>query len=140
LSCVVVSVSMSRAERARDYEAYVELCSVVQEMDDFVDAIVVEGAHDKEALEALGVTKEIAMYSAGFSYAGFVDYLMSRYRRVTILTDYDRAGKKLNRRLTASLEREGVKVENRYRERIGRILCVRGIRNIESITSLTKRF
>ena len=131
---------MSRAERARDYEAYVELCSVVQEMDDFVDAIVVEGVRDKEALEELGVTKEIAMYSVGFSYAGFVDYLMSRYRRVTILTDYDRAGKKLNRRLTASLEREGVKVENQYRERIGRILCVRGIRDIESITSLTKRF
>ncbi len=140
MSGVVCPVSMNRAERARDYEAYVELCSVVQEMDDFVDAIVVEGVRDKEALEELGVTKEIAMYSVGFSYAGFVDYLMSRYRRVTILTDYDRAGKKLNKRLTASLEREGVKVENRYRDRIGKILCVRGIRNIESITSLTKRF
>ena len=140
MSGVVCLVSMNRAERARDYEAYVELCSVVQEMDDFVDAIVVEGVRDKEALEELGVTKEIAMYSVGFSYAGFVDYLMSRYRRVTILTDYDRAGKKLNKRLTASLEREGVKVENRYRDRIGKILCVRGIRNIESITSLTKRF
>jgi len=131
---------MSRAERARDYEAYIELCDVIREMDDFVDAIVVEGVHDREALEALGVTKEIATYSAGFSYAGFVDYLMNRYRRITILTDYDRAGKRLNRRLTASLERAGVKVENQYRERIGRILCLRGIRDIESITSLTKRF
>jgi len=131
---------MSRAERARDYEAYVELCDVIREMDDFVDAIVVEGVHDREALEALGVTKEIATYSAGFSYAGFVDYLMNRYRRIAILTDYDRAGKRLNRRLTASLERAGVKVENQYRERIGRILCLRGIRDIESITSLTKRF
>jgi len=120
---------MSRAERARDYEAYVELCDVIREMDDFVDAIVVEGVHDREALEALGVTKEIATYSAGFSYAGFVDYLMNRYRRITILTDYDRAGKRLNRRLTASLERAGVKVENQYRERIGRILCLRGIRD-----------
>ena len=131
---------MSRAERARDYEAYIELCDVIREMDDFVDAIVVEGVHDREALEALGVTKEIATYSAGFSYAGFVDYLMNRYRRIAILTDYDRAGKRLNRRLTASLERAGVKVENQYRERIGRILCLRGIRDIESITSLTKRF
>ena len=131
---------MSRAERARDYEAYIELCDVIREMDDFVDAIVVEGVHDREALEALGVTKEIATYSAGFSYAGFVDYLMNRYRRITILTDYDRAGKRLNRRLTVSLERAGVKVENQYRERIGRILCLRGIRDIESITSLTKRF
>lgn len=106
---------MSRAERARDYEAYVELCDVIREMDDFVDAIVVEGVHDREALEALGVTKEIATYSAGFSYAGFVDYLMNRYRRIAILTDYDRAGKRLNRRLTGSLERAGVKVENQYR-------------------------
>ncbi len=131
---------MKRVEREREYEVYAELCSVVEEMDDLVDAIVVEGVHDKEALEELGVTKDIAIYSAGFSCTGFVEYLMKRYRRIVILTDYDREGKKLNKRLTLRLEREGVKVDTRCRERIGRILGIRGIRTIESITSLLRRF
>ncbi len=133
-------ISKSHAERARDYEAYIELCEVVQEMASAVDAIIVEGVHDRDALEELGVTTNIEVYSVGFNYASFVEHLMERYRRVTILTDYDRAGKSLNRRLTARLEREGVKVDRYYRDKIGRILGFRGIRTIEAITSLTRRF
>ncbi len=132
-------ISQNRAKRAKDCEAYIELCEVIHEMDGSVDAIVVEGVHDREALEELGVTTNIEIYSVGYNYTSFVEYLMKRYRRVTILTDYDRAGKKLNRRLTARLEREGVKVERHYRDKIGRILGFRGIRNIESITSLARR-
>ncbi len=132
-------MSQNRAERAKDCEAYIELCEVIQEMDGSVDAIIVEGVHDRDALEELGVTVNIEIYSAGFNYTSFVEYLMNRYRCVTILTDYDSAGKRLNRRLTARLEREGVKVERYYRDRIGKILGFRGIRNIEAIASLTRR-
>jgi len=129
----------NRAMRKADYETYLELESVVQEMDDFVDAVVVEGAHDKEALVEMGITKEIAMYSSGFSYVDFVDYLRSRHKRVAILTDYDRAGKRFNKKLTAGLERAGVKVEKRYREEIGRILGFRGIKCIESMNSFRNK-
>lgn len=129
-----------RAMRMDNYETYMELVSVIQEMDDFVDAVVVEGIHDKEALQEMGVTKEIAMCSSGYSYADFVDYLMSRYKCIAILSDYDRAGKRINKKLTVRLEREGVKIEKRYRDRVGRILGLRGFRDIESMTSLKKRF
>ena len=129
-----------RAMRMGDYETYIELTKVLQEMDDFVDAVVVEGVHDKEALQEMGVTKEIAMCSSGYSYAEFVDYLMSRYKRITILTDYDRAGKSINKKLTVRLEREGIKIEKRYRDKIGKILGLRGYRDIESMNSLKKRF
>jgi len=129
----------NRAMRKEDYETYQELESVVQEMDDFVDAVVVEGARDKEVLKEMGITKEIAMYCSGFSYAGFVDYLGSRYKRVAILTDYDRAGKRFNKKLSAGLEREGVKVERMYREKIGRILGLRGMKCIESINSFRNK-
>ncbi len=125
----------NRAMRKEDYETYLELESVVQEMNDFVDAVIVEGAHDKEALKEMGITKEIAMYSSGYSCVDFVDYLRCRHKKVAILTDYDRAGKKFNKKLLARLEREGVKVEKRYREEIGRILGLRGIRCIESMNS-----
>jgi len=129
----------NKAMRKEDYEAYLELESVVQEMDDFVDAVVVEGAHDKEALKGIGITKEIVTYSSGFSYADFVDYLRSRHRKVAILTDYDRAGKRFNKKLSARLECEGVKVEKQYREEIGRILGFRGMKSIESINSFRNK-
>lgn len=125
--------------RKEDYETYLELKSVVQEIDDSVDAVVVEGAHDKAALVEMGITKEIAMYSSGFSYVDLVDYLRSRYKRVAILTDYDRAGKRFNKKLTAGLECEGVKVEKRYREKIGKILGIRGMKSIESINSFRNK-
>jgi 5S rRNA maturation endonuclease (ribonuclease M5) len=125
--------------RKEDYETYLELESVVQEMDDSVDAVVVEGTHDKAALVEMGITKEIAMYSSGFSYVNLVDYLRSRHKRVAILTDYDRAGKKFNKKLTARLECEGVKVERMYREEIGRILGIRGMKSIESINSFRNK-
>jgi len=134
---------MNRAQvamRMDDYETYIELTKVIEEMDVFVDAVVVEGIHDKEALQEMGVTKEIAMYSLGYSYARFVDYVMSRYKRIAILTDYDRAGKSINKKLTVRLEHEGVKIEDRYRDRIGRILGLRGFRDIESMSGLKKRF
>lgn len=128
----------NRALQKLDFETYMELESVIREMDDFVDAIVVEGVRDKAALEGLGVTKEIVT-CASKPDTWFIDYLHSRHKRVTILTDYDKAGKKFNKKLTARLEHAGIKVENQYRGRIGRILGLRGMRDIESVNSLKKR-
>jgi 5S rRNA maturation endonuclease (ribonuclease M5) len=127
-----------RPQYTLDCETYTELERVIEELDDSVDAVIVEGVRDKTALEELGITKEIVMCSS-WPDTEFVDYLSSRYRRVTILTDYDRAGKSVNKRLIARLERAGVKVDNRYRERIGRILGLRGMKDIESVNSLKKR-
>ena len=127
-----------RTLQRMDCETYTELEDVILEINDFVDAIVVEGVRDKAALEGLGVTKEIVT-CASKPDTWFVDYLRSRHKRVTILTDYDEAGKKFNKKLTARLEHVGIKVENQYRGRIGRILGLRGMRDIESVNSLKKR-
>lgn len=131
-------MNKNRTMQERDYETYTELESVIQEMDDFVDAIIVEGIRDKKALKEMGITTEIVMCSSR-SYSDCVDYLRSRHRKVAILTDYDRTGKKFNKKLTARLEREGVKVERRYREKIGRVLGLRGMKCVESVNSLKKR-
>jgi 5S rRNA maturation endonuclease (ribonuclease M5) len=107
-------------------------------MDDFVDAIVVEGIHDKEALEELGITKEIVLCSSR-PHTDFVDYISSRHKKVVILTDYDRTGKRINKKLSTWLEREGIKVEKRYRDEVGKLLGFRGMKSIESVNSLKKR-
>jgi 5S rRNA maturation endonuclease (ribonuclease M5) len=128
----------NRPQQKLDYETYIELENVLQEVDDSVDAIVVEGVRDKTALEELGITKEIVTCSSRPDTA-FVDDLSRKYKSVTILTDYDRAGKSFNKRLIARLERSGVRVDNRFREKIGRILGLRGMRDIESVNALKKR-
>jgi 5S rRNA maturation endonuclease (ribonuclease M5) len=128
----------SRPQYTLDCETYKELERVIEELDDSVDAVIVEGVRDKAALEELGITKEIVTCSSRPD-TEFVDHLSSRYTRVTILTDYDRAGKSVNKRLIARLERAGVKVDNRHREKIGRILGLRGMKDIESVNSLKKR-
>lgn len=127
-----------RAQQKRDYETYAELESVIEELNESVDAIIVEGARDKLGLRELGVTKAILMCSAKPDTA-FIDDLRSKYKRVAILTDFDRAGKRFNKRLTARLEREGIKVENTFRSKIGRILGLRGMKDIESVNALKKR-
>ena len=43
----------NRGTRGDDCETYLELANVVQEMCDLVDAVVVEGIHDKEALKGM---------------------------------------------------------------------------------------
>ncbi len=129
---------LDRTLQRMDCETYEELESVIQEMEDFVDAIIVEGIRDKEALEELGITKEIVLCSSRPD-TEFVDYLSSRHKKVTILTDYDRAGKEFNKKLSIRLERAGIKVVNQYRGRIGKILGLRGMRCIESVNSLKKR-
>lgn len=128
----------NRTNQRRAHETYAELEGVIQEMDDFVDAIIVEGIHDREALEALGIKKEILTCSS-MPYCDFVEYLNSRHKKVVILTDYDRTGKRINKKLSSWLERAGIKVEKRYREEVGRILGFRGMKSIESVNSLTKR-
>ncbi len=127
-----------RAQRKRDYETYEELESVIEELNESVDAIIVEGARDKKGLRALGITTTILMCSRTPDTA-FIDELRSNYKRVVILTDYDRAGKRFNKRLTTRLEHEGIKVENAFRSKIGRILGLRGMKDIESVNALTKR-
>ena len=128
----------NRTNQRMDHKTYAELESVIQEMDYFVDAIIVEGIHDREALEELGITKEILTCSSK-PYGDFVGYLSSRHKKVVILTDYDRTGKRINKKLSSWLEREGIKVEKRYRDEVGKILGFRGMRSIESVNSLKKR-
>ncbi|MCW3136477.1 MAG: toprim domain-containing protein [Canidatus Methanoxibalbensis ujae] len=126
----------------RDYEIYEELRDVLREMDEdeYVDAIIVEGKNDKRALEEMGVVKHIAMYpGARCSYDMFIEH-MKKYKCVVILTDYDRKGKYFHRKLSKRLEREGIRIENRYRDRIGEIFGEKGMRTIESMRSLMRRF
>lgn len=76
--------------------------------------IVVEGLKDCAALEAFGISG-IVMLSKSPLYR-VVDDIERESKRVIILTDLDKEGKRLYSRLKQSFDRIGVQVDRVYRE------------------------
>lgn len=74
---------------------------------------VVEGVKDKAALEALGIKNLRCLSNPLFKE---VEEIAAEHKRVIILTDLDKEGKKLYARLKKELARFGVEVDNKYRE------------------------
>ncbi|MDF2954436.1 toprim domain-containing protein [Candidatus Alkanophaga liquidiphilum] len=129
-----------RRKGKRNYLVYKELEFIVEEMNREVDAVIVEGSHDRTALELLGFRKDMLLYSESkLSDGDFVELVSQKYERVVILTDYDRDGKSFNKKLSERLQRRGVCIERTYRDKIGKLLGQCGIKDIESISALKKR-
>ncbi len=76
--------------------------------------IVVEGPSDRAALEAFGITT-ITTLSRTPLYT-VVEDIGRISKRVIILTDLDKEGKRLYSRLKQSFDRAGVQVDTLYRE------------------------
>lgn len=75
--------------------------------------IIVEGKKDKIALEKLGVKNIFTIKEPLFKLC---EDLAKKNDSVIILTDLDKEGKKLYSKLKANLERNGVKVDDKFRE------------------------
>jgi len=85
-------------------------------------ALVVEGRRDLEALRALGVRGAILCAKSSSSrLLDFVEGIDTRLK-VIVLTDFDAAGERLARFLRETLERQGVKVDLAYRERLSALM------------------
>ncbi len=73
---------------------------------------IVEGIKDKKALESLGFRKIIALNSRPIYKV--VEGIKAK--EVIILTDLDKEGKKLYKKLLDELSRNGIKVDNTFRD------------------------
>lgn len=71
--------------------------------------ILVEGKKDRAALRRLGFTGEIVRVHSGRSITDLCDMIASRFDGIILLTDWDREGGSLCRRIEEHLE--------------GRVLC-----------------
>lgn len=112
-----------------------EIERVVENMNNDLECIVVEGLRDKIALRELGFEKDIVECSnLGF---GIIDELENK--KVAILTDYDKHGTMLWKKLSKALETRGVKVDNTYRRKIGELLSIEKRKTIEAINNLKKK-
>lgn len=114
-----------RASRAslESFPEFLELWSKLKNACEGDGAIlVVEGERDRRALRRLGLEGPILLVHRGASISATAQHLLHRGRRVIVLTDWDREGGVLARRLKEFLEAESVPLDLEYRRRLSRIL------------------
>ena len=75
--------------------------------------IIVEGKKDKKALETFGITRVFTIDRPLFE---IVELISEKYKCVIILTDLDKAGKKLYAKLASDFSKRGVHVDNSFLE------------------------
>jgi 5S rRNA maturation endonuclease (ribonuclease M5) len=128
---------MIRADR---FQALLDLIELLSSIDGSVDAIIVEGSRDREALRRLGFDGVIEMHSMkGLSEEELVEEIGSKYKNVLLLTDFDEEGRQLNKRLTRFFERRGVKVDLGLRRVIGRLMATLGVYSVEDLENIKLR-
>lgn len=126
--------------RTDRFQALLDLIELLSSINSSVDAIIVEGSRDREALRRLGFDGVIEMHSMkGFSEEELVGEIQSKYKSVLLLTDFDEEGRQLNKKLTRVLERSGVRVDLGLRRMIGRIMATLGVYSIEDLENIRFR-
>lgn len=112
-----------------------DIRDIVGEMDRDVDAVIVEGPHDEEALRTAGFTGDIYTVSnTRDGVTALAERVNAETDSVAILTDFDPEGRELNRELQEAIpESRNQKV---WRKKLGSVLTAKGRRDIESINNI----
>lgn len=76
--------------------------------------IIVEGKKDRAALEKFGIKNIIELSKKPLFQ--IVEEISNSNKQCVILTDLDKKGKELFGKLNSQLQRNGVKVNNKFRE------------------------
>lgn len=97
-----------------------ELEALATEMNVKIQALVVEGAHDRKTLRFLGCRMPILLCSS-YSQETLADIITQKFCNVVILTDFDEQGKLINTKMSKLLERKGIAENQFYRKRIKKI-------------------
>lgn len=121
----------------RDREqAIAELSLLLREAEKNVDMVLVEGVRDVEALKRLGYRGRIEMISMREAHIDIAERVAERSRKVLILSDFDREGRRINQEMFLLLGSRGVRVEDGMRRRIGRLMAVLGTRAVEDLDNI----
>ncbi len=119
-----------------------------QNIDDLIDEldnlkkygqkIIVEGEHDRSALNDLGLENVFVLHKTGDSVFTRIEQLMDglgKKESCVILTDLDKKGKTYYKLLKRELTESGFKVNNRMREILSRFK----VSHIEGLSNFVKR-
>ena len=127
---------MPKKKTSELYGVYRALEDAASEMNHAVDGVIVEGPHDKKTLAILGYEGPIITCSGKRSHVELAEFVAKKFSRVAVLTDFDEAGRDLNRRLSKLFEMRQVKVEHFYRKKFQRLFREARIFTIEAIYRL----
>ncbi|UCE91565.1 MAG: toprim domain-containing protein [Methanobacteriota archaeon] len=100
--------------------------------------IVVEGIRDVEALKQLGIVKNVTSLSKGISLFAFCEELSRDWDRVILLTDWDRKGGRIARRLKDAFEANGARAVEDFRARLA-ALTKKEVKDVESLPTYIRR-
>lgn len=118
-------------------EVLEEIRGLLNEAEDRVDVILVEGRHDERTLSRLGYRgKVIRISSFKKSLVELAEYISNKYEAALILTDFDRYGDALASRLTQILRENGVKVEEGLRAAFSRIMSRLHLATVEELYTM----
>ena len=105
-----------------------EFLDVMGKLSNSDKAIIVEGNKDRAALQELGIKNNI--FTINKPLYALAEEVAEQSRDVIILTDLDREGKMLYGKLSAALQRLGVRIDNQYREFLFRKTKIRQIEGL----------
>jgi 5S rRNA maturation endonuclease (ribonuclease M5) len=101
--------------------------------------VIVEGMKDQRALRKLGLTGTIITINKGMSLSDFSDWLSNRYKKVIILSDWDRRGGSLCRRLKELLHGR-IKIDVELRQRLSTFSMIKKVEGLPSwLETVTQR-
>lgn len=96
------------------------------------EAIIVEGEKDRKSLRSIGVSSTIYVINNGKSVVENSEKLAKRYKKIIIMTDWDRKGGQLAHEFYEQLKLLGVDVSLEERKELS-FLCKKYIKDIESL-------
>ncbi len=118
-------------------ESIEEIILELQALADTGAIIVVEGRRDVESLRQLGINGEIRLASQQ-PLLEFTEQLSKSGKKIIVLTDWDKRGGMMARKIIDDLQFYGIVPNTDIRSRIG-ILVRKSIKDIESLNSYVNR-
>ena len=95
--------------------------------------IIVEGKKDAAALQLFGIDN--IMQLSKKSIPSLIDDISSAEKEIIILTDLDKEGKKLYGKLNSGLQKQGVKINNKFRNFLYKETKLRNIEGLKHYQS-----
>lgn len=126
-----------------DREAFQEFLELLKEIREAVvedgAVLLVEGERDRQALLGLGLPGgSILLVHHGVTLSQLVETVVRKGRLVVLLTDWDRAGGELARRIHSLLDDGRVKIDTSFRRRLA--FAVRGeTQYVEAVLAWAER-
>jgi len=107
-----------------------EINNLIEKIKNSNILIIVEGKKDRIALQKLGINNIVELNKKPLYQ--IVEEISNSNRECMILTDLDKEGRQLYSKLNSNLQKNGVKINNRFREFLFKHTRLRQIEGIST--------